>query len=136
MARARPDVSRMISSGHLRDRSWRVLRDPRPWLERERETPTAQETPMSAKQKRWSEMTAAELAAATRDFDEPGFNPPAQKPSGRQLAELRRIQGKAKDRFRIALSLEPDLIEQADEYAADHGITFSQLVADALRRLL
>jgi hypothetical protein len=92
---------------------------------------------MKTKQKRWSELTSQELAAATREFDDPNFNPPAQKPSTRELADLRRIQRKAaKDRFRVAIALEEDLIEQADEYAVSHGITFSELVADALRRVI
>ena len=92
---------------------------------------------MTTKRKRWSEMTADELAAATSEFDDPEFNPPAQRPSRRQLVELRYVQRKAaKDRFRVAVALEEDLIEQADEYAVSHGITFSELVADALRRLM
>ncbi|HSZ59586.1 MAG TPA: hypothetical protein VK797_28340 [Tepidisphaeraceae bacterium] len=53
------------------------------------------------------------------------------------MAELRRVQRKAtKDRFRVAVALEEDLVEQADNYAVSHGITFSDLVADALRQLM
>jgi len=90
---------------------------------------------MTTKRKRWSEMTTAELAAATREFDDPDYDPPALKPTPRQLALLRRAQRKAaKDRFRVAVALEGELIQQADEYAAKHGITFSDLVEDALRR--
>lgn len=92
---------------------------------------------MKTKQKRWSNLTSNELAAATREFDDPEFNPPARKPSARERADLRRVQQKAgKDRFRVAIALEQDLIEQADEYATTHGITFSQLVSDALRQLI
>jgi hypothetical protein len=92
---------------------------------------------MKTKQKRWSEMTADELAAATREFDDPAFNPPAQKPTARQAAQLGRVQRKAsKDRFRVAIALDEDLITQADEYAASHGMTFSEVVAGALRRLI
>jgi hypothetical protein len=92
---------------------------------------------MTKKRKRWTEMTTKELAAATRQFDDPNYNPPARKPSKRQLMQLRRIQSKAtKNRFSIALALEASLVEQADEYAAGHGITFSELVSDALRRMI
>ena len=92
---------------------------------------------MRAKRKRWSEMTADELAAATREFDNPEFDPPTRKPSPRQLAQLRRVQRKAAaDRFRVAIALDQGLIERADEYAVSRGITFSELVADALRRLM
>lgn len=89
------------------------------------------------KQTIWSDLTTAELAVATREFDDPKFDPPAQKPSTRQASDLRRVQRKAaKDRFRVAIALEEDLIEKADQYASSHGITFSQLVTDALRRLI
>ena len=92
---------------------------------------------MTTKRKRWSEMTTKELAAATRDFDDPNYNPPARKPTKRQLAKLRRVQRKTtKNRFSIALALDASLVAQADEYAVDHGITFSELVSDALRRMI
>ena len=90
---------------------------------------------MTRKPKRWSEMTTAELAAATRIFDDPDYQPPTLKPSKKELAQLRRVQAKAaKDRFRVAVALEEDLIQQADQYAASHGITFSELVSGALRQ--
>jgi len=92
---------------------------------------------MKTKRKRWSEMTTEELAAATKRFDDPGYDPPARKPSKRQLAQLRRVQQKAaKNRFRVAIALDGNLVEQADDYAANHGITFSDLVSDALRKLM
>jgi hypothetical protein len=92
---------------------------------------------MTSKRKKWSQMTTNELAAATREFDDPNYHPAARKPTKRQLAQLRRVQRKAsKDQFSIALALEAKLIEQADEYAADHGLTFSELVSDALRRMI
>jgi len=60
---------------------------------------------MMKKPKRWSELTTAELAAATRAFDDPDFVPVPQRPSKRELAALHRTQRKAGDRFRIALAL-------------------------------
>ncbi|HVT88348.1 MAG TPA: hypothetical protein VHD56_05815 [Tepidisphaeraceae bacterium] len=92
---------------------------------------------MKAKRKRWSEMTTEELAKATKQFDDPNYDPRARKPTERQLKQLNKVQRKsAKERLRIALSLEQGLIEDADEYAAIHGITFSDLVSDALRRVI
>jgi len=92
---------------------------------------------MTKKRKRWSRMTTEQLAAATKEFDDPDFNPPPQRPTPAELAQLRRVQRKeANDRFRVAIALEHDLIEQADHYAASHGITFSQLVSNALRQLM
>jgi hypothetical protein len=82
-------------------------------------------------------MTTDELAAATKEFDDPNYNPPAQKATKRQLAQLRRVQRKtATQRFQIAIALDGKLVEQADNYAVSHGITFSDLVSDALRRLM
>jgi hypothetical protein len=36
---------------------------------------------MTTKRKRWSEMTTKELAAATKEFDNSDYNPPARKPT-------------------------------------------------------
>ena len=91
---------------------------------------------MIKKPKRWSELTTAQLAAATRAFDAPDFAPVPQRPSRRELAALHRVQRKAGDRFRIALALEKNLVEQTDNYAAHHGLTFSAVVSDALRQLM
>ena len=91
---------------------------------------------MSRKPKRWSDLKTQELADATREFDDPAYDPPVRKPSKRQLAQVRQLQRKAiaHHRARIAVALDASLIEQADNYAAAHGVTFSDLVADALRQ--
>ena len=89
------------------------------------------------KQKRWSAMTTEELAAATKEFDDPNYDPPVRKPTQRQLAQLHRLQRRsAASRFRVALLLEKQLVEQTDDYAANHGTTFSAVVTDALQRLM
>ena len=38
--------------------------------------------------------------------------------------------------FRVAIALDASLVAQADDYAVTHGMTFSELVSDALRRLM
>lgn len=87
--------------------------------------------------KRYAEMTVEELTAATVQFDDPCYNPPATKPTARQTSQLRTWQRKrATERATLSLSLEKELITRADAYAADHGITFSELVSNALRRLM
>ena len=89
------------------------------------------------KKKPYWEMNTSELAAATKEFDAPNFNPPAVKPTMAQRSQLRRWQSKREDaRTRLLLSLDKNLIEQADDYAASHGITFSEVVSDALRKLM
>ena len=92
---------------------------------------------MKTKRKKWSEMNLEELADATKEFDNPHYDPPAQKPTKVELAQLRRVQRKAAAaRFRVPVALEQELIERTDEYAVNHGITFSDVVADALRRVV
>jgi hypothetical protein len=89
------------------------------------------------KQKAYWAMNAEELAAATKEFDDPRYDPPAVKPTAAQRAQWRRWQrGRAAARARLTLSLEKPLIAQTDEYAARHGVSFSEVVADALRRLM
>ena len=92
---------------------------------------------MTKKHKRWSDMTSDELAVATKEFDAPDYRPPVRKPTRREVAQLHRVQRKAAaGRFRIALSLDKKIVEQTDDYAANHGTTFSEVVSDALRRMM
>jgi hypothetical protein len=89
------------------------------------------------KQKPYWDMTTAELAEATKEFDDPNYDPPAVKPTKAQLSQLKRCQRKRDTRrATLSLSLDQELIEQADDYATSHGITFSDVVSDALRQLM
>jgi hypothetical protein len=89
------------------------------------------------KQKPYWEMNLEELAEATREFDDPSYNPPAVKPTAAQRAQLGRWQKKrAASCARLTLSLEKPLIEETDNYAVNHGVTFSEVVSDALRQLM
>ena len=89
------------------------------------------------KQKPYWEMDADELAEATKAFDDPGYQPAAVKVTATERARARRWAGKrAAARARLTLSLDKRLIEQTDDYAANHGVTFSEVVSDALRRLM
>jgi hypothetical protein len=90
-----------------------------------------------SKRKAYWDMTTKELAQATRCFDDPGYDPPAVKPTTKQSAQLRRWKRKYRAQHAtLTLALDQRLIHQADEYAADHGLTISELVSDALRRLM
>ena len=89
------------------------------------------------KRKPYWEMTTRELTEATKQFDDPNYDPPAVTPTAKQLAQLKRWKRKAvARRSNLILSLDQDLIRRADEYAASHGIPLSQLVSDALLRLM
>lgn len=90
-----------------------------------------------SKRKPYWEMATEELAQATKQFDDPDYDPPATKPTDRQRSQLRQWQrARAARRSTVAVSLEQTLIAQADDYAVSHGITFSDLVSNALRRVL
>jgi len=92
---------------------------------------------MSKRKKRWTEMTTDDLAAATRSFDDVSFDPPARKPPPAEIRRLARAQAKAKNqRLRIAIALEGNLVEQTDNYAASRGISFFEVVSDALRSFI
>lgn len=89
------------------------------------------------KKKRWSEMTTHELAAATKAFDKPGFQPRSLKPTNAERAALQRVRAASEaNRSRVALSLDTALVEATDDYAGQKGMTFSEVVADALLRLV
>jgi hypothetical protein len=89
------------------------------------------------KPKPYWEMNTEELAEATKEFDDPNYHPRAVKPTAAQRAQLQRWRRKrAAARARLTLSLEKQLIEQTDDYAANHGVTFSDVVSDALRQLM
>jgi hypothetical protein len=89
------------------------------------------------KRKPYWEMTTKELARATKRFDDPNFDPPAVKPTARQLAQLERWNRKKEAaQSTLTLSLDVSLIEHCDQYAADHGLTVSEVVSNALRQLI
>jgi hypothetical protein len=87
-------------------------------------------------------MNKDELAAATREFDEPLEHDTFGPPTPEAMAQLRRAQrrrgrpkiGKgAKD---VMISVEKDLLKQADRYAKTHGMTRSELFARGVRGFL
>ena len=87
--------------------------------------------------KSYWKMNAEELAQATKEFDDPNYNPPAMKPTATQRKQLQKWQRKrAEARSRLTLSLDKTLIEQTDAYAANHGMTFADVVTDALQRFI
>src|ERR1035437_9718259 len=89
------------------------------------------------KQKPYWQMNAPELQEATKAFDDPVYDPPALKPTRSQLNQLQRGRRKrAAHHYRISLVLEGNLVEATDSYASKHGVSFSDVVSDALRKLM
>ena len=90
-------------------------------------------------------MSAAELANATRAFDDPKFIPPAKpEPAAlasrhsRALAALRSNARNAarRDAAQVRVTLKRDLLRRADELASARGINRSQVIAQGLELLL
>jgi len=89
------------------------------------------------KQKSYWDMNTEELAQATKEFDDHNYHPPAVKHNARQLAQQRRWRQRAiAARATLSLSLDQKLIEQIDEYAANHRKSFSEVVSDAVKQLI
>jgi hypothetical protein len=93
-------------------------------------------------QKPYWEMTTAELADATTEFDDPNYDPPAVPVPPEELEKLHRAMRK-RGRPRnglgartIALTVERGLLDRSDKLARKKGISRSQLVAFGLRAIL
>jgi hypothetical protein len=90
---------------------------------------------MKKTKKHFEEMTAAELARATREFDRPfAFERarPLRKTERSAERKLRRGRGRpkvGKGAKKISISLEADLLRAADALARKKGVHRSELIA-------
>jgi outer membrane PBP1 activator LpoA protein len=99
---------------------------------------------MRNQRKPFDQMTAAELRAATKEFDEAFVAleksrplSPAQK--ARHQRAKRRRPGRPKvgaGAARVLISVERGLLKDADAYARRHGLTRAAVVAQGLRSVL
>jgi hypothetical protein len=103
-----------------------------------REATRSQETTMK---KNYTKMNRAELAAATRQFDaanEPRFGKAPLREQRRHDALVRKIKRqRGRPRIgegseRVQITVEGSLLQQADRFAREKGISRSQLVAEGL----
>jgi hypothetical protein len=88
------------------------------------------------KAKKYWEMNAAQLAAATKEFDEPFAVDKTQSltPAERQRWKLRRGRPKIGQGFqRISVSIEKGLLKKVNAFAKKQRISRSYLMAVALR---
>src|SRR5258708_5972614 len=98
--------------------------------------------------KSWARMTAAELAAATREFDKGVRLEDTRSLSAAERARWQRIRA---DKVRrrgvgrpkvgagskpVLISMEAGLLRAVDAYAEAHGMSRSQLLAEGVTRLL
>ena len=90
---------------------------------------------MKKKTKHPEEMTAAELARATKRFDQPFVFERARPMTAAQYAQernLRRGRGRpkvGKGARKISISLEQDLLHKTDALARKRGVNRSELIA-------
>lgn len=90
------------------------------------------------------DMSAAELARANRDFDRPFIYESARPMTAAERAQERRLRrGRGRPKIgkgarKISISLEGDLLHEADALARKKGMNRSELIAgfviDGLRR--
>jgi hypothetical protein len=90
------------------------------------------------KQKPWGKMTAAELAAATRQFDRPIRFEDTRPMSATNRKRWERSQraGARGGKVIQSLNLDPKLLVEAQAYAKRKKLTWAQLLERGLRREL
>jgi len=84
------------------------------------------------------EMSADDLAEATREFDSPSPPPlwrPLSSEEQKRFERVRRAGGND-PRHILSVSLEPKLFSEALAYARKHGLTLPEVIARAVRGLL
>jgi hypothetical protein len=93
------------------------------------------------KKKYW-EMTADELAAATKQFDEEFVidkSRPLTRTEREQWKQFKRKRGRPKTGVgcqRIAVSIEKGLLRKVDAFGKKRGISRSRLIAQAVEKMM
>ncbi len=94
------------------------------------------------KSKPYWEMTSAELRATTMSFDDPAYQPLAQKATRDELAQQRRAKNKGGRPRKglgaktISLTVEKGLLARSDSYAKSIGISRAELFQQGLQAIL
>ena len=88
------------------------------------------------------EMTTAELRKATRQFDDPAYQPAALPQTAEDIAQQRRAKNKGGRPRKglgaqtISLTVEKALLARSDAYARRLGISRAELVQRGLNAIL
>jgi hypothetical protein len=94
------------------------------------------------KSKPYWEMTTAQLREATKEFDDPAYQPKAVRPTTEDLARQRRAKNKGGRPQKglgaktISLTVEKGLLARSDSYAKRLGISRAELVQRGLQAIL
>jgi hypothetical protein len=98
---------------------------------------------MSTTTKKYWEMNKAELAEATREFDEEFVADKARPMTPRERAEEQRARKRGPGRPRIGkgarkihITLEQDLLREADRVAKEKGLGRSAMIAQVLASVI
>lgn len=92
--------------------------------------------------KAYWEMTTAELRAATKEFDDPAYQPPAQQLTAEDRGQQRRARNKGGRPRKglgartISLTVEKRLLARSDAYAKKLGISRAELVERGLNAIV
>jgi hypothetical protein len=94
-----------------------------------------------AKRKPYSEMTAAQLREATRQYDAEWTGPglPGKPLTARDQTHHKRARGRPKvgsGAKIVPISVERDLLSKADAFARRHKLKRSQMVAQGLKLVM
>ncbi len=94
------------------------------------------------KAKPYWEMTTAELRKATRQFDDPAYQPPALPKTAADIAQQRRAKNKGGRPRKglgartISLTVERGLLARSDAYARRLGISRAELIQRGLNAIV
>jgi hypothetical protein len=101
---------------------------------------------MNKARKPYGRMTAAELRASTSEFDRELPVGPDGLPGRPMTAIERRKWGKVRKKMgrpkigggfkRVMISMEAQLLERSDDFARQHRLSRSQMIAAGLRKLM
>jgi hypothetical protein len=94
------------------------------------------------KRKSYDQMNADELAKATAEFDAESIEAPGRAATPgerRRFNRVRRRMGRPRvgnGATRVLVTVEKDLLKEADKFAKDNGIKRAQMVARGLRLVM
>ena len=94
----------------------------------------------AGRRKPWDQMTTAELAEATKEFDEEFVIDRTRPMNAAERARWERAKrGRprvGKGSRAVSVTIEVGLLERADRVARQRGVTRARLIAEGLRRVV
>jgi len=93
------------------------------------------------KQKPYDQMTTAELAEATEQYDKPFAAMRESKPLTAAMRRMHRRARRGRPRVgkgaaKLYISMERGLLKEADRFARKHGMSRSELIANGIKAVI